>query len=57
MSLIVTPLRDELKVRRAFWKNGTLWMMATAVILPFGWILLLLRLEPVRVRVRSLFRH
>ncbi len=57
MSLIVTPLRDELKVRRAFWKNGTLWMMAAAVILPFGWVLLLLRLEPVRVRVRSLFRY
>lgn len=57
MSLIVTPLRDELKVRRAFWKSGALWMMTTAVVLPFGWVLLLLRLEPVRVRVRSLFRY
>ena len=57
MSLIVTNLRDELRVRRAFWKNGNLWMTTMAVVVPFGWILLLLRLEPVRVRVRSLFRY
>lgn len=57
MRLIVTNLRDELRVRRSFWKSGTLWMVTTAVILPFGWVLLLLRLEPVRVRVRSLFRY
>lgn len=57
MRLIVTNLRDELRVRRSFWKSGTLLMVTTAVILPFGWVLLLLRLEPVRVRVRSLFRY
>jgi len=57
VSLIVTNLRDELGVRRAFWKSRTLWMVTTAVILPFGSVLLLLRLEPVRVRVRSLFRY
>lgn len=56
MSLIVTNLRDEVRVRRAFWKSENLWMIATAVVVPFGWVLLLLRLEPVRVRVRSLLR-
>lgn len=56
MSRIFTMLRDEFGVRRAFWKSGDLWMMTTAVVVPFGWIVLLLRLEPVRIRVRSLFR-
>lgn len=41
----------------AFLKGSTFWLATAALILPFGWVLLLLRLEPVRVRVRSLFRR
>lgn len=39
----------------AFFKGSTFWLATAALILPFGWVLL--RLEPVRVRVRSLFRR
>ena len=37
---------------RAFWKRSTFWITVAAIVLPFGWLLLALKLEPVRVRAR-----
>lgn len=48
--------RDDCWGREVFWKSGNLWLATVALLLPFGWIFLLLRLQPVRVGVRSLRR-
>jgi len=40
-----------------FGKSANLWMVTAALLLPFGWIVFLLRPEPVWVRVRSLLRR
>ncbi len=44
-----------------WWRNETFWLALVALILPFGWIVLLMpraairaKLQPVRVRVRAL---
>jgi len=34
----------------AFWRNSTFWLTAAAIILPFGWLLFVFKLTPVRVR-------
>jgi hypothetical protein len=35
-----------------FWKSSTFWLTVAAIVLPFGWLLFALKLEPVRVRAR-----
>jgi hypothetical protein len=35
-----------------FWKRSTFWITVAAIVLPFGWLLFALKLEPVRVRAR-----
>lgn len=57
MNWIFTMWPDGWGIRDALLKGSTFWLATAALILPFGWVLLLLRLEPVRVRVRSLFRR
>jgi hypothetical protein len=37
--------------------SGNLWLLGAAIFLPFGWVFLLLRLEPVRLFVRSLRQY
>ena len=41
----------------AFWKNSTFWLTVAAIVLPFGWVLFALKLEPVRVRARYFRRN
>ena len=41
---------------QAFWKSSTFWLTAAAIILPFGWLIFVYRLSPVRVRA-SYFRR
>jgi hypothetical protein len=48
--------RQDLLGREPLAKSGNLWLYLAALFLPFGWVFLLLRLEPVRLMVRSL-RH
>ena len=36
-----------------FWKSSTFWLTVAAIILPFGWVLWVAKLEPVRVRARD----
>jgi hypothetical protein len=40
-----------------FLKSRMFWLTAAAIILPFGWLLFGLQLEPVRLRIRYLFRR
>ena len=37
-------------------QGETFWLLGAALVLPFGWVLLLLRLEPVRLAVRSFLK-
>ena len=46
--------RKDLAVRDAFTESGDLLWALIALLLPFGWAVLLWQLEPVRLRVRSL---
>ena len=46
--------RQDLTLRESLTRSDNLFWMAVAVLVPFGWVFLLFRLEPVRVRVRSL---
>ena len=46
--------RVDILGREPLAKSGNLWLYLAALILPFGWIFLLLRLEPVRLMIRSL---
>jgi hypothetical protein len=48
--------RDRCSGDRAFWRTGTFWLTAAVIILPFGWLFLALRLQPVRARA-SYFRR
>jgi hypothetical protein len=34
----------------AFWRSTNFWLTAAAIILPFGWLLFVFKLTPVRVR-------
>jgi hypothetical protein len=46
--------RQDLALRQSLTRSDNLFWMAVAILVPFGWVFLLFRLEPVRVRVRSL---
>jgi hypothetical protein len=42
----------------AFWKSATFWLTAAAIVLPFGSLLFVFKLQPVRVRhFRRYFRR
>ena len=41
---------------RAFWRRPGFWLVTAAILLPLGVLLLTLRLEPVRLRLRGLYR-
>ena len=45
--------RQDLTLRQSLTRSDNLFWIAVAVLVPFGWVFLLFRLEPVRVRVRS----
>ena len=46
--------RQDLNLRESLMRSDNLFWAAVALIVPFGWVFLLFRLEPVRVRVRTL---
>lgn len=46
--------REDLLGRESLTSSGSLWLYLAALVLPFGWVFLLLRLEPVRLALRSL---
>lgn len=48
--------REDLLGREPLLQSGNLWLYLAALFLPFGWVFLLLRLEPVRLIVQSLRR-
>ena len=48
--------RDFCVGENAFWRQTSFWLMAAAIVLPFGWVLLALRLQPARVRARYVRR-
>ena len=56
MDWISTLWRDASPGDQAFWKNGTFWLTAAAIVLPFGWVLFAFRLAPARVRANYLRR-
>ena len=37
---------------RTCWRQSDFWLVIATLLLPFGFLLLLLRWDPVRVRVR-----
>ncbi len=39
-----------------FWKSSSFWLTVAAIVLPCGWLLFALKLQPVRVYARSLRR-
>lgn len=48
--------RLDVSVRDALTRSDNLLWAAVALIVPFGWVFLLWRLQPVRARIRAL-RH
>ena len=48
--------QEDLLWREDLGRSGSLLLATTALVLPFGWVFLLLRLRPVRVFLRSLRR-
>jgi hypothetical protein len=40
-----------------FWRSSTFWLTVAAIVLPFGWLLFALKLEPVRIRARYFRRN
>lgn len=54
MDWIIGFWRDYCGGQHAFWRQGSFWLVAAVVVLPFGWVLLAFRLQPVRIRY---FRH
>jgi hypothetical protein len=46
--------QHDLNLRQSLTRSDNLLWAAVALVVPFGWVFLLFRLEPVRVRVRSL---
>ncbi len=57
MDVMREAWRTDLFERESLTKSGNLWLFGAAVFLPFGWVFLLLRLEPVRLLVRSLRQY
>lgn len=49
--LLVYPGMDRPR-ERVFWKRSTFWITVAAIVLPFGWLLFALKLEPAWVRAR-----
>jgi hypothetical protein len=47
---------DRLKASR-FWAKSSFWLTVAAIIIPFGWLLFALKLEPVRIRARYFRRN
>ena len=41
---------------QAFWRRPGFWLATAVIVLPLGVLLLTLRLEPVRGRLRGLYR-
>jgi hypothetical protein len=46
--------RQDVGWRESLTRSGNLFWVLVALVVPFGWVFLLFRLEPVRVRVRAL---
>lgn len=57
MSWLFTMWQDDLLGRQAFWTSKNFWLALAALVLPFGWVFLLLRLEPVRIRIQAGLRR
>ncbi len=54
ISTMRTLWRQDLSLRESLTRSDNLFWAAVALIVPFGWVFLLFRLEPVRVRMRAL---
>jgi hypothetical protein len=48
--------REDLLLREDLGRSGSLLLATTALVVPFGWVFLLLRLRPVRMFLRSWLR-
>lgn len=57
MGVMQKAWREDFFGRESLIKSGNAWLLAAALVLPFGWVFLLLRLEPVRLLVRSLRQY
>jgi hypothetical protein len=51
---MTTLWRRDFDIRDALMRSGGWFWMLVALLVPFGWVALLFRLEPVRVRVSLL---
>jgi hypothetical protein len=50
---LVAKKRGMDRIRESgFWRSSTFWLTVAAIVLPFGWLLFALKLEPVRIRAR-----
>jgi hypothetical protein len=45
---------QDLNLRKSLSRSDNLFWAAVALVVPFGWVFLLFRLEPVRVRLRAI---
>lgn len=54
IDMMQTMWRQDLRLRESLTRSDNLFWAAVALLVPFGWVFLLFRLEPVRVRVRAL---
>jgi hypothetical protein len=51
--ILVARKRGMDRIRESgFWRSSTFWLTVAAIVLPFGWLLFALKLEPVRIRAR-----
>ena len=57
MGVLNGAWREDLFGRESLMKSGNAWLLAAAIFLPFGWVFLLLRLEPVQALLRSLRQY
>lgn len=48
--------REDLLLREDLGRSGNFLLATTALVVPFGWVFLLLRLRPVRMFLRSRLR-
>ena len=55
---LVAQTRGMDRIRESgFWRSSTFWLTVAAIVLPFGWLLFALKLEPVRIRARYFRRN
>ena len=54
MTMMRKVWRQDLSMRESLMRSDSLLWTAVALFVPFGWVFLLLRLEPVRLKLRSL---